>query len=467
LIPDKGHCFYSKNKIRTTLKNFPFPRINGGFFGLFMFAALAAFSLFSIHACSEPDEIGLGLIDRRAGFNSTDTLSIIGGSVFSEPIPTNFGGQNMLGVMQDPVFGKVKASLFTQFRLTQNNFSLGDAPVLDSLTISFEYSGSYYGQVETFQTLKVYELSEQIPDVDTLFSNISLAHYPDLVAEFLLRPAPTDSVLIDTIMFAPHFRIRLSDELGQKIIDANGTPAFENVPNFLEYFKGLYITVDDEIDGTGSIFNLNMFSFFTRLSLHYRQEGDTVSTRHDFPVTQFTQRTNLFETLSYENAHPLLVEQLFGEEPSGSEDSLLFVQAMGRLRANIQFPFLSRLSEAANVTINQAKLILPVAEGFADELFPVAQELLLLRYDENGKLQPIADMQFGDEYFGGTYEEGKNQYSFNITQHLQQVMNGKVPDKGLTLAVTRAAENARRVVLNGPGVATRPMRLEIIYTVFN
>lgn len=449
------------------MKKYSFPRVSGGFFGIFTLLLLAAVSIFSMHACSEPDEIGLGLIDRRAGFNSTDTLSILGFTGFSDPVPTHFGGQDMIGVMQDPVFGKVKASLFTQFRLTENNFSLGTSPVLDSLVISLEYSGTFYGQEETFQTLKVFELSEQIPDQDTLFSNMQVAYFPDPVAELLLRPAPTDSVLIDTVMFAPHFRVRLSDALGQKLIDANGTPAFENVPNFLEYFKGLYITVDDEIDGIGSIFNLSMFSFFTRLSLHYHEEGDTVAKRHDFPVTQFTQRINLFESFGYDDAHPMLRAQLFGEEPYVAGDSLLFLQSMGMLRANIHFPHISRLAETANVTINQARLIIPLAEAFEDDLFPPPNELILLRFDEDDKVQPIADMQFGDEYFGGLYDEGRKQYNFNITQHLQQVMDGKIPDKGLTVMVTRASENAGRVVLNGPGSAVRPMRLEIIYTVFN
>ena len=451
-----------------TLKTNHSPRLRGGFLGLLLLSFLTAVSLFSINACSEPDEIGLGLIDRRAGFNSSDTLTIIGSTGVSVPVPTNFGGQNMLGVLDDPLFGKVRASLFTQFRLTQNNFSLGESPVLDSLTISFEYSGRYYGQVETFQTIKIFELSEQIPDVDTLYSDLVVPHYPDPVAELLLRPTPTDSVLIDTTMFAPHFKLRLSDALGQKIIDANGTPAFENVPNFLEYFKGLYITVDEEIDGTGSIFNISMFNFFTRLSLYYHEEGDTNALRHDFPITQFSKRSNFFENLSYENAHPVLVEQLFGENPEESGDSLLFVQSMGKLRANIRFPYLSDLSGAANVTINQARLIVPIAEGFSDdEMFTPAQELFLLRYDDNGKMVSLADMQFGDAYFGGVYNESKRQYSFNITQHLQEVMDGKIADHGLTMVIPQAAENARRVVLNGPGAAVRPMRLEIIYTVFN
>jgi hypothetical protein len=456
-----------KNKTRNPLKTIYSPRLRGGFLGFLLPSILAAVFLFSIHACSEPDEIGLGLIDRRAGFNSSDTLTIKGGTGFNVPIPTNFGNQDMLGVMQDPLFGKVRASLFTQFRLTQNDFSLGDSPVLDSLTISFEYSGVYSGQVETFQTLRIYELSEQIPDVDTLYSNVVVAHYPDPVAEFLLRPAPTDSVMVDTVMFAPHFSVRLSDELGQKIIDANGTPAFENVPNFLEYFKGLYVTVDEEIDGTGSIFNINPFNFFTRLSLFYHEEGDTNYLRQDFPITQFAKRANYFENLSYDQAHPVLVEQIFGDDSEASGDSLLFVQSMGQLRANIRFPYLSELSMAANVTINQARLIVPLADGFSDEMFPPAQELFLLRYDENGEMVPLADMQFGAEYFGGTFNEGLKQYSFSITQHLQEVMDGKVDDHGLTLVIPQAAENARRVVLNGPGVLNRPMRLEIIYTVFN
>ncbi|MFO7998447.1 MAG: DUF4270 family protein [Bacteroidales bacterium] len=449
------------------MKTFPFPRFGGGFLGLVVVFVTAFFSLFSIHSCSEPDEIGLGLIDRRASFNSTDTMGILAVTDFSDHVPTNFGGENILGVLHDPVFGKSRASIFTQFRLPENNLSLGDEPVLDSITISFGYSGQYYGQIETIQTVRIYELSEEIPDIDTLFSDLVIPHYPEPLAEMLLRPAPNDSVLIDTTMFAPHFSLRLSDAFGQKMIDANGTPAFENVPNFLDYFKGVFVTVDEQIEGTGSVFNIDMYSFFTRLILHYHQEGDTVAMRQNFPINEFTQRSTYFEALGYDNAHPVLVEQIFGEDPYAWGDSLLFVQGMGKFRCNIHFPFIAKLSEAENVTINQARLIIPVAPGFEDEMFPPADELILLRFDEEGGVDALSDMAFGDDYFGGSYDQAREQYSFNITQHLQEIMDGKFPDNGLALVSARSAESAQRVILNGPGSSARPMRLEIIYTVFN
>jgi hypothetical protein len=455
-------------KNHSILKTRLLPRACGGFFSPWLSLLFGVFLVLFLHACSEPDEIGLGLIGGRATYNSTDTLSLLARSSAGGVVPTNLSRNNVLGVMQDPEFGKVRASLYTQFRLPQNDLSLGEDPRLDSMTLMFGYTGKYYGQVEMFQHLRVYELSEGLPEADSLFSDLSLARYPEPIAERLLRPAPTDSVPIDTIMTAPHFQVRLSDAFGQKFIDANGTPAFENVPNFLDYFKGLYITVDEDIEEFGSIFSLDMYSFYTKLSLFYRKTPeDTLSTRFDFYINEFTQRANYFEGFGGEGINPLLLSQLQGEDPYAAGDSLLFVQSMGRVRAHIQMPYLKDLSEMANVTINQARLILPAADGFATEMFPEAERLLLQRFAEDGTVSQLPDIFLGENYFGGTWDPARRQYVFNVTQYLQEVMDGRIGDHGLALSVRFPSENAQRVVLNGPAHPDRPMRLEIIYTVFN
>ncbi len=466
-MPFENHSIslllFNKNSIN--LKNIIFPRRRGGFFSSVMPIITIVTFLLTWQSCAEPDEVGLDLIDEKASIQTTDTLTIEAYTLPDDSVGTNLGAQNLLGLMYDPVFGKIRASVFTEFRLPDNDFTLGEEPVLDSVRLSFGYTGRYSGDLSTPQTIRVYELSENIPDADTLFSNVFVDYYPQEIGMRVLEPAPEDTVLIDTVDYAPHFVIPLSMEFGQKILDANGTQYFDNIPNFLDYFKGLYVSVEDDFQEGGAIFNLNMFSPFTRLQLYYRNEGDTVSRLQNFTVSEFANRVTYVETYGFENAHPLIQQQVLNDQRQLG-DSLLFLQSLGSLKANIKLPFLEELSRTNDIAINQARLIIPVQQDMVGELYPAASRLLLFSYDDEGQMEFLTDLQIGAEYFGGSFDEENNHYSFNITHYLQQVVNGEINNNGLSLVIGGAAENAQRVVLHGPGRSEDPLRLELIYSIF-
>jgi hypothetical protein len=449
------------------LKTLLFPRFYGGFFRLPLQIIAILSILLTWQSCAEPDGIGLNLIDDQAGFLITDTVSIVTYFERDDTIPTNLGYQNLLGMMHDPVFGKVRASIITQFRLPVNNFTLGDEPVLDSIVLSLGYTGQFYGNVETFQTIRVYELQDDVPDAYTLYNNQPLAVFPRPIGERILRPAPNDSTLIDTTMFAPHFSLRLANHFGQKLIDANDTEYFENISNFLDYFKGLMITVEDNFDEGGAVFNIDMYSFFTVMRLYYHDASDTVSIPrvHSFYINEFTKRMTYAEHFNFEGSHPLILDQL--NNPGQPNDSLIFLKALGGLRGRVHFPHIEKLAELSRITINQAKLIIPVDEEFSDEEFYSARRLFLLQISENDELVALRDYQIGQAYFGGVYDETLKQYEFNITQHLQEVLSGQLENSELVLIVSGSAENAQRVVLKGPGRTQNPMKLKITYTIFD
>lgn len=443
------------------------PRFRGGFFrnALQIFAILALF--FTWQSCAEPDGIGLGLIDDQPGFVTTDTISLLAFTERDDTIPTNLGFQNLLGLMHDPVFGKVRASIITQFRLPTNDFSLGTEPVLDSIVLSFGYTGRYYGNLETLQTIRVYELAEDVPAADTLYNNQPLAVFDRPIGERILRPAPTDSTLIDTTFFTPHFNIRLANKFGQKIINANGTQYFENIVNFLEYFKGFKITVEDDFSEGGSIFNIDMYSFFTRLSVHYKEAEDTIQRPRvfHFYINEFTKRMTFVEHFDFEDGHSLITEQL--TNPELQADSLVFLRALGGLRAKIKMPHITELASLANITINQAQLIIPVDSAFIEDDFFAARRLFLVQQNGEDELVALRDYQSSPTYFGGIYNESLARYEFNITQHVQEVLSGALENNDLILLISGGAENAERIVLKGPGRTNNPMRLKIRYSIFN
>ena len=103
------------------------PRIYGVFYALLKRVPLLVFAGIIIHACSDMDEIGLDLIDTRAQMHSLDTLTIKAMTIPGDSIAMNLGSNNILGIINDPVFGKTRASIYTETRLSTNNLSLGES----------------------------------------------------------------------------------------------------------------------------------------------------------------------------------------------------------------------------------------------------------------------------------------------------------------------------------------------------
>ncbi len=457
-------------KTADTLKTLRNPRFCGVFFAPFIKKAIAVASLlFVFYSCTETDELGIDLIDSKARLNILDTLSITAMTVPDDSVAMNHGAGNVMGIINDPVFGKSKASIYTQTRLPENNLFLGEGPVLDSLHLVMVYAGDYFGDLQDHQTIHVYELSEGFPDQETLFSNMDIPFYPNPVTKdsegFYFRPAPADSVLVDTVMQQPQIRIPLSDAYGQRFIGANETEIYENVANYIEEFKGLFVTFEDDMEGIGSKYSINMLAFQTSLELFYRTQEDTLDRMQRYPINEFARRTTRVEHFGYEDADEALRLQIeHGDQAMA--DSLLFVQSLGLVRANIGIPSLDNFSETQRLLINKAELVVPVDTSYASGKLPPADELLLVRVDEEGEFHLLDDYMLGSGYFGGSLDEDNMVYRFNISKHVQQVMDGEVHNDKLAVLAAGSADNMSRVVLRGPGRTDNPMRIVVYYTEF-
>lgn len=422
------------------------------------------------NACEESDQVGLELIQSPVEMNTTDTLTIQAVTARDDSVATNMSGRNILGVLNDPEFGKTRASIYTETRLPFNDLSLGENPRLDSVHLVLNYTGEYYGNVEVFHQLRVYELSENFPARDTLFSNIEIPYDPEPLTKnpegFRLRPAPNDSVMVDTVLRPPHIRIPLSDAYGQKFIDANETEAFENVPNFVDEFKGLYITIDEDTEDLGALYAMDMLAPMTSVQLYYKNDDDTLQQMTQFPINEFARRATKVDHYGFEEANESLQAQIEHDD-FAEGDSLLFVQSLGVARAHVYMPYLDDLKELQGVVINKAELVAPVQEGFATDDLYESEEMLLLRFREDGRLGFLSDYHVGSSYFGGELDQEKMEYRFNISQYVQDLMNGVYENEGLTIVSAGVSEKPSRVVLRGPGRQENPMRLVIYYTVFN
>jgi hypothetical protein len=74
-----------------------------------------------------------------------------------------------------------------------------------------------------------------------------------------------------------------------------------------------------------------------------------------------------------------------------------------------------------------------------------------------------ADYWFSPTFYGGVLNPTDYTYRFNITQHLQQILEGTVPNNGFFLTTARKNSEANRVVLKGSTSETG-IRLVITYS---
>ena len=464
-------------KHRVVLKKINNPRPSRGFF---RFSRISAVFIIVagiyISSCTEEfDSIGMDLIDDQLELTTQTILPVSAFTQIEDSVPSSLANLQLLGILNDPVFGKTKASIYTEALPQSIPFNIPgtispNSIVVDSVVLSIAYDG-YYGDISTYQQLSIYELEDTIP-AGTIYSNKQLAYYPEPLFNKQFLPKPNDSVqqirTLDTILLAPHARFNLPLSFGRKFIDnSDVTSELTSYQEYRGFFKGFYMTVEDN-NNPGAIIYFNLRSALSRLEIHYHfiEDLDTIARSYNFHMfDQFNRRYSQFENFDYVHASEEIKQQVFqGDTVSGMERT--FIQSMANFRNKIWLPELKELidNSSGQIAINSARLFLPIDTELIQDDLGYASRLILLRGDEKGDIVNISDFELGNVYFGGALNEDRNEYSFNITRHTQKVLSGEIPNYPLYLRTSNSFGNASRAVLRGPAREENPMRLEIKYT---
>ena len=148
------------------------------------------------------------------------------------------------------------------------------------------------------------------------------------------------------------------------------------------------------------------------------------------------------------------------------DDSLIYIQATGGLKSRILIDDVFSWKDSLNIAINKAELIFQVDTIASDiENFAPPSQLLFTVIDEEGtEFLPI-DYVFSPDFYGGYLWEDYT-YRFNITQHLQQIIEGKADNFGFFLTPAQKNNEANRVILKGSNSSTG-VKLVITYSKFS
>ena len=442
--------------------------------------SLFLISVFLFTACRKDNSntIGADFIGSRNGFKSTDTSTILLFSSVCDSVPTKSLTNYMLGDMNDPIFGKSKSNIYTQFS-APTGFSFG-GQTIDSvvLQLGFVSTTSYYGNITTSQDISVYELKEQLINIadSGYFSNrsykvseVGSRVLPPSIGHFSGNFNMTDSVheIVGGIAYTllPHIRIKLSSAFANKLQRAESSGAFSSDAAFKSYINGLAIlaqTPDSKLNsGQGAIAYINFrSSMVTGIAVYYG--GGTSE-------TVFTVSPTDLITNQYSHVTNLTLQPYMSNIPSANNES--YVQSNAGVKTRVLLPNIEKIAKDQNIAVIGAQLIFTIADGKDDATYTVPSTLWLQNADSIGRISFLADYfeTFPTNYYGGIYDPINKQYSFNIVRHIQNLLNtyhktGKSINYGMNLIIPADdylnGIGAGRVVLN-----TKKVKLNLSYSV--
>ncbi len=432
-----------------------------------------AFTLLAILAsCKKNSFLGLGILPSSdaVGAFFTDTFSLSTTTVRDDSVLSSSTINNTAGAIFDPVFGKTYAAFFTEFILPTNEVDFGNPDTLfvDSIVLTLAYNG-YYGYKNVPQTFNVYRVTEAMrpkPDAG-YYSNKSFAVDPDLLGRKQnLVPDFVDSLHALNLTLPPHLRIRLSDRFGQEILNQSGGAALTNDSTFKDFLKGICVAPDTNATAYGaSILYFDLLSLLSGMHLYWHTPHvDSLS--YVIPITSDEVRFNFFK---HNYSGTVIQQQLQNLSITG--DSVVYVQGMGGLKTRIIIPYLDSLK---NVLINKAELVITQVNdpNKTDSVFTPPSQLVCVTQDTSGKDISIPDNFNLFPSFGGTKVTKVTldrlvyvEYHFNVSDQLQQIIDGEKDDLGLFLIAYRRGEVADRLSVGGNlRVDNLKMKLNLIYT---
>ena len=416
---------------------------------------ITLFFFFTIISCKKKEnDLGLAIQPQGDELNVviSDTTKLTTYIEQGERIPTDeLSGDNLLGSYIDPYFGKVESAIFAQLRLsaavdfTPISGNLNHLEV-DSVMLYLKIS-DFYGNTQP-QNFEVYQLSEDLHIDSTYYSNTtkdSLIGNQVAPGKGTITPQPyslgtVEGEVVDESIIGIPLDI---NTIGWKIINQSGTGVLQGndaTGQFSDWFKGLLIkTKTVQNTNEGGIIYADLISEYSKVTIFYRDtiEKDTIAYDLNFNAQSARyHRVKLNNSGTY--VGNVLADSTLGQ-------TQFFTQTLGGVNGKIAFPYLSEYIAEGKVIVNKAELILPAQYYALDKYLPASQ-LFITRVNEEGENVFIEDFT---EDFGGAYDFTNNEYTFNLTRHINKIFAGEIENTPLSILTSKSGISANRVVFNG------------------
>lgn len=418
-------------------------------------------------SCSDPTLIGSDLLEEdQVNIGVIDTISI---RTYTEPYdsiqtysPFESSQLNsyIIGKMTDLVFGETESVLYAQLLLETLDLDLTNISY-DSLVLVLPIDSlATYGTQPQEYGFEVRRINEDLDSDLDVYSDQTFAVDETVIGSFLgsFNPfvdKPVFNPDVDSIEQVRQLRIRMDDGFATELIQQDSS-TFRTDEAFTDYLKGIQVKATNETNG---ILGFNLDLAAAGMQLYYKTDGDTTA-----KVFNFEFQVEGVRALNFSHDYSESVVAEFISKPELG-DSLFFLQGTAGLQAIVELPYITDLE---GIIVNRAELQIPVSG--IDSEYALPRQILASDIDADGNTSFIDDVVFSGinlaTLFGGVVVDGTNNgadyYSFNISDHLQDMINGDASNR-LIFTVFPEAERASRVIFNG-AKHSEPVRLSVTFT---
>lgn len=446
--------------------------------------AIIAIVITAFASCTENDKsVGVTIQPQEDKIIVNADTFIIESENYYVPAISAQADTMVVGEFYSPKFGPTKADLIVQvappidYKFPSDEYN----PKPDSLVLMMFYNtwlGSPYSPLE----FSIYENNIATPQYATrymsdfdpgMFTDSSILMGKRLATSIDLSRA--DSVKEDTAS-TPYIRYRFDNEQLQRFWNIPHD-AYSSEDNFLDYFKGMYITTRY---GSSTMIHLNQITLFLYYHYTYKRQGkDTVvNTSIVFPANKEVRQLNRFYHKDIESI-------------AVSPDSLCYVKSAAGIYPKITLP-LGKINSRIKASIGNKQLNISGAEIKIEALYDkndiyITPPTYLLAVTEEEFLELIKNntppTAVDTTQVLAMFEGVTDTYSFNfnylLTKHLRRTdiqddevinmilvpVHVETTTSGAALFVKPLTKLSAVAIKNGR-CKSSPMRLKILYNGF-
>jgi hypothetical protein len=297
------------------------------------FTSFLLFTILAIVACDQDfNSIESDVIGLKSFNTGSYPIPITSYNKKLDSLRINNLSANLLGVYNDPAFGKTSASIITQITPTEFDTSFGDNPVIDSVIMTIPYYNKIIGDSTDINGNSVYSISDSLfgnsaiklsiyqnnyflrdfnPNAELQASQNYYSHASEianttdnfaitetstinfdehkgpLVYEDIAFIPSSDAIVLKKVStdgtetterIAPALRAHLDPAFWTAaIIDKEGSDALKNANNFYNYFRGLYFKAQ-AINGEGNMLLFNIAGSGSNITIYYSYDSSADST---------------------------------------------------------------------------------------------------------------------------------------------------------------------------------------------